>query len=281
MISVPNGYILIKTDTSIIVCKQSYEVHLLEQGIDRPDVLIRTADQIKNLHKGRADTPSLAIQGSPEERMIIRKYHRGGFFRFINRDLYWGTNRHFTELAVTVEAAEMGIPVPEILAAVSVRAAGPLYCGFLISKELTHACDLPAYITTHAKSRETFQEDKKDLLKKTAETIRLMHDKGFYHGDLNMKNILVDVDNPGNIYIIDWDKSRAKQRVTAAERSTNLIRFCRSMAKFSCAGLPLTEADQLFVLTSYWSDPDRVETDLHALKRTLALRKPLWRLLKR
>ena len=67
----------------------------------------------------------------------------GGLMRFINRDLYLDGERSFRELAITSAAARCGIPTVEVLAAVSIKAAGPLYRCFLFTRELPGCIDLP------------------------------------------------------------------------------------------------------------------------------------------
>ncbi len=103
-----------------------------------------------------------------------------------------------------------------------------------------------------------------------------MHDNGLYHGDLNLKNIIVDSANPKLVYIIDWDKSRCSERLTNSEKRVNVLRFCRSMAKFSKYGLPFTEDDQFFFLEVYWGDRKKAQKDLFRLKLTLAARRSIW-----
>lgn len=279
MIKVPHGYSLSKHGPSTIVIKKSYEECLLKQEISNPESLISSFRSKGNLHSGRGSVPSIPIEGSPGDRMVIRKYLRGGFLRFFNRDIYLGQHRPFRELSITVEAALKGIPTPDILAAINIKVLGSFYRGYLVSKELPSCCDLPAFITRIAKDKkETLLEKNRDVIRRTAGLIRSMHDKGFYHGDLNMKNIIVDTVNPHNIYIIDWDKSRYKGKLRQSEKRANVLRFCRSMAKLSRSGLPLTYNDQLFFLEAYWDDKSRARRDFQRLRMSLSVRSIIWRI---
>ena len=81
-----------------------------------------------------------------------------------------------------------------------------------------------------------------------ARAVRVMHDQGFYHGDLNLKNILIDAEQRNTVYIIDWDKSQEQENISPAQRSSNMVRCCRSMVKLREQGLALTERDQLYFL---------------------------------
>ncbi len=284
MINVPPGYTLIENALSIIIVRKDYEDRLTKQGIHNPDRLIDLALQDKkDLHLGRGAVPSIPIEGSLEEKMVIRKYLRGGFIRFLNHDVFWGLKRPLRELLITVEAFAKGIPTLEVLSAISIKTRGPFYRGYLITKELSSFTDLASYLTALASSssKEMFFKKKDGILKSVAETVNLMHDRGFYHGDLNLKNILIDNLNPEKICIIDWDKSRSKERLTRSEKSANVRRFCRSMAKLSRYGLPLTEKDLMIFLETYWQGTEtasqEVKRDLQRIRLSLALRSFFWK----
>jgi len=238
-----------------------------------------------HLHHGRGSVPSIDIEGFPGEKMVIRKYLRGGFLRFFNRDVYLGKHRPFKELFLAVQALSRGIPTSDLLAAVNIKVYGRLYRGYLVSKELSSCCDLPSYLTSLAQNKEGgFLQEKRKIIKRIAGLIRLMHDKGFYHGDLNLKNILIDKINPQNIYIIDWDKSRLKPSLNMSDRRANMLRFCRSMTKFKGYGFPLTERDQLFFLKNYWQGNKKIQSEIRKLllrlRFSLAIRSPVWKLSK-
>jgi tRNA A-37 threonylcarbamoyl transferase component Bud32 len=130
-----------------------------------------------------------------------------------------------------------------------------------------------------------FLQEKRKIIKRVAGLIRLMHDKGFYHGDLNLKNILIDKINPQNVYIIDWDKSRLKPNLNMSDRKANMLRFCRSMAKFKEYGFPITERDQLFFLKNYWQGNKKIQSEIRKLllrlRFSMAIRSPVWKLSKK
>ncbi len=279
MISIPQGYSLLQKGPATIVVKSSYRDVLLDQGIADPESMLQRYSGINHYQRGRDTAPAIQIEGSADEKMVIRKYLRGGLMRFVNRNLYIGPDRPFNELRVTVEASSKGIPTADILAAVSIKSASLLYRGYLFSKELSSCCDLSAYLKECLQNhRATFSNIKKQLLQKAAGLISAMHDNGLYHGDLNLKNILINRLNPEQMYIIDWDKSRAQQCLDSSERRANVLRFCRSMAKHSGSGLPLTERDRLFFLENYWKDITQAQRDLKKLRISLAVRNGMWKI---
>ncbi len=146
MFTLPTGYELITKGRAVIALHEGYRDCLLSQGIGDPERLLRSADPQQS-PCGRGAVPSLPVSGFPAERMMARQYLRGGLMRFINRDLYLDAKRSFRELAITSAAARSGIPTVEILAAVSIKAAGPLYRCFLFTRELPGCIDLPAYLS--------------------------------------------------------------------------------------------------------------------------------------
>ena len=277
MFAIPSGYELLRKGRASIAVHERYRDCLLGQGIGDPDTLLRSAAALQS-PSGRGAVPSLPVSGFPAERMMARQYLRGGLMRFINRDLYLDAERSFRELAITVDAARCGVPTVEVLAAVSIRAAGPLHRCFLFSRQLPGCIDLPSYLSGRAASG-TFQQDKRAVLERSAAAVRLMHDKGFFHADLNMKNILVDTAAPESLYIIDWDKSQRFDRLNDARRMSNAVRFCRSMIKLAGKGVPVYEEDAELFLRIYCRDEQLAQDCLRELRRTVALRRRFWKLL--
>ena len=111
-------------------------------GLGDPERLC--AQQTGRMHAGRGAMPVIELDSS-SERIVVRKYRRGGLLRFLNADVFLGPQRPFNELAVTLRAAQAGIPVADIVGALSLRVYGPLYRHYLVSRELTDCCDLPTW----------------------------------------------------------------------------------------------------------------------------------------
>jgi len=279
----PPGFVHITRGRINIAVRDEYRELLLNQGIESPEKLLAACSQGIAVHTGRGVNPSIPIQGCAHENMVIRKYRRGGMLRFFMPDIYWGGHRPFRELCVTAEALQRGIPTVSVLAAVTEQVAGPLYRGYLISRELPSSRDLPDVLKSLAMSpaQERFTK-KRAILTQVAQAVSSMHDRGFYHGDLNLKNILMATHHEDTVYILDWDKSWYKEKLSQAERSRNVLRFCRSMTKLKEKGLPFTERDQLFFLRAYWGDDKsmmkRLRRDFMRMKLSLGLRKMRWKI---
>ena len=280
-VTCPPGFALIRDSHTTVVVREDYKSELLLQGIDNPEKLRALCRDSSARYSGRGATPAVPIEGRTGERMIIKTYRRGGLLRFLVRDLYWGDSRPIKELCVGAAALQAGIPTAVVLAAVAFHVAGPFCRGYLITRELSGCKDLPAFLNTArgGSAEEKFRQ-RRTLLARAARAIRAMHDRGFYHGDLNLKNILIDAEHQNTVYIIDWDKSRAQENISLAQRSSNMVRCCRSMIKLSRQGLALTERDQLFFLASYWGEDKnikkRLRRDFARMRLFLRLRKLRW-----
>lgn len=277
----PPGFTIYQDGSKTVIVRKDYEQRLLRQGIASPDDLMAAFQSSGFVYSGRGAMLAVPIQDCSQEKMIIRKYRRGGLLRFVSRDVYWTRARPMQELAIGVEAALKGIPTSDILAAVRVKILGPFYKGYLISKELSSCRDLPAFLKMVAENAEhRMHKEKREVLARVAAAIRFMHDKGFYHGDLNLKNFLIDVADNKKVYIIDWDKSRLKTALKLSDRRKNILRFCRSMEKLRLQGLPITKRDQLFFLAAYWQTDQhakkRLRKDYIHLKLTLSMRRWRW-----
>lgn len=262
-------------------CEQQGGVHLvlhtalaetlLRLGIRDPQRLLRSTPPA-GLH-GRGPVVAVPLPGRDNEPLILRPCLRGGLLRHANHDLYWGPNRPLRELAVAEAAHRAGIATAEPLAAVSVRALGPLWRCYLATRQLTGYADLPTFISRipgHDPAAIS------SLLDRTADAIRRMHEAGIIHGDLNLKNILVGDTARQRIAIIDWDKSVLQFALSQRQRDTNLVRFCRSMAKLRDAGVPIPAGAATRFLARYWHEDAtgaHARRNLAQLTRSLRIRR--------
>lgn len=165
--------------------------------------------------RGRA----LAVDSPPGEA-VLRIYHRGGMVRHLTRStyVYAGANRTrpFAEWRVTRRLFDLGLPVPEPLAAAFER-RGPFYTGALLTRRIPGALPLPK-----AASRMT-SEDWKNLGRMLGEAAAA----GLRHPDLNANNVLMD--GKGKFWLLDFD--RAWIADNAFDPGPMIGRLQRSMRK--------------------------------------------------
>ncbi|TAJ79383.1 hypothetical protein EPO44_19340 [bacterium] len=164
------------------------------------------------------------------ETALVRTYRHGGLLRHVTGDCFFTwPPRPFRELAITAEVSRRGVPTLEILAAWVERLNGPFYRGWLMTRELKGADDLWVAL----QSEYYAENDRGPLLQAVARGIRRMHDQGIYHGDLNLKNIMVRREGGRVVsYIIDFDKAELFSReVPVGKAERNLRRLLRSVCK--------------------------------------------------
>jgi 3-deoxy-D-manno-octulosonic acid kinase len=176
---------------------------------------------------------------------VLRQYLRGGWAARISRDRYFFTgfegSRPLAEFRIMEQLSGAGLPVPAPLAALC-RRHGLHYSGWLMTRRITNAIPLADLLLVRS--------DDPELWRGTGRCIRRFHDYGLVHADLNARNILVD--RTGEIYLIDFDRARFKQR-GAAVFAANIKRFRRSLEKL----WPLDASDRIDacwedLLEGYW-----------------------------
>jgi 3-deoxy-D-manno-octulosonic acid kinase len=150
-------------------------------------------------------------------RVVLRRYRRAGLAARFSDDAYlWlglARSRPYRELVLTARLHEMGLPVPQPLAA-RIERHGFFYRASLITRQIEGAkalCDCDEI-----------------PWEKVGETIALFHRAGLYHSDLNARNILIDED--GKVWLIDFDKCDFRQ-AHQKWHAENLMRLQRSLRK--------------------------------------------------
>ena len=184
-------------------------------------------------NRGSAFRVNLA--GGPE--IFARRARRGGLVRFFLSDVYLGTNpRPMRELAVTVEARQRGIAVAEPLGAM-VEWVGPallqtMYRGFFLTRALA-GMTLWEFVQT-----DDDPTVRAHVLREAHAAIDTMHNKGLFHADLNLHNLLVTKSGESfAVVILDLDKSRLMDdAVPPGMRRANAARLIRSCRKLDPAG---------------------------------------------
>jgi len=155
----------------------------------------------------------------------LRHYLRGGLIRHFNKDRYLWTSlestRAWQEFHVLFLLFNEGLPSPQPVAA-HVRRHGFSYQADIITALIKDSNTL-ASLLKHKKLDKT-------TWKNIGKTIRLFHDKGLDHADLNAHNILFDKNN--KIYVIDFDRAVIRADI-GRWKQNNLNRLLRSLKKLA------------------------------------------------
>lgn len=270
----PKHFVKIEKSPLTLWIRKEYLERLIDQGIERIEVLIENSIAEKYFD-GRGLLKSLEIKDSGGERMVIRSYLHGGLYGLINKDLFWGKFRPLKELVISDEVSKRGIATALILAALSKKISGPFYKSKIITKEISNAVDLVNFLQKLKEKSEIERlKIKFGLIKCIAATIRKMHDQGVYHADLHLKNVMVHENPKGDfaIYLIDFDKSVIREKITLKERIKNLMRFNRSAEKMKMKGLPITYSDQWKFLREYFKNNEEIIRSVKKLIRLYLLK---------
>lgn len=160
---------------------------------------------------------------TPFGAAVLRRYLRGGWPAKVSRDRYlfngWERSRPQDEFRILADLATHGFPVPDPLAAMTLR-NGPFYTGSLLTRRIPGALPLAELMQPRCEDDE--------LWIKAGACIRSFHDFGLVHADLNARNILVDGED--RIFLIDFDRARISRGDTRACVS-NINRLRRSFEK--------------------------------------------------
>jgi tRNA A-37 threonylcarbamoyl transferase component Bud32 len=212
--------------------KKEYEHSLSAQDMDKLFNLHKDADKLNVSYHGRTPCKTILMESLNNESFVVRDYWHGGLFGKILRDFFWDRLRPLKELSICEVASKSGVKTTEVIAIVKNKIIGPLYKCRLVSKEITSAIDLMVLLLNPEKNQ--FVAQKRQIINKVAKAVKEMHDAGIYHADLHLKNILVQFAEDGkvNVYIIDLDKSRQREKISLHKKMKNIMRLDRSLEKF-------------------------------------------------
>jgi len=156
---------------------------------------------------------------------VVRPYRRGGAVETFNRRRYFLGDRAFSELVSTHRLRRRGAPVPEALAAVQ-SAMRPGYEACLVTRRI------PKVQTAAAVLAGANQAYRARVLESVGRAIRLLHEAGGVHADLNAHNIVVPAEGEGTAFVIDLDRAAVLDGPAPERRAlANLRRLRRSLVK--------------------------------------------------
>jgi len=193
--------------------------------------------------------PRLLVDGS---RVLVRRARRGGLIGRFVPDVFCGRCRPFGELQVAERARARGVPTPEVVAASRTTLLGPFYRGAVYTKELTGTSDLQSYLASVTQCPDaTSLRRKRDTVREAGRVVRVAHDAGLYHADLQLRNVLVRHDVTPAVFLVDLDKAVWREPLPRRSRIMNLLRLSRSAAKAARSGLCITRTDVIRFLEGY------------------------------
>ncbi len=211
------------------------------------------------------------------ECFVVRRYRRGGLFRWLFPRTSFAPERPFRELVLADSLAKSGVRTPEVVAARAVRwgrdrgisAVRPGWRLELVSRRVDNAVDL-------AEALEAIREGgvpaaaRARLFRTAGALIRDLHGVGFLHSDLTPRNILVRAEALRSAapepWILDLDRSVFVADITDAERRRNLRRLFRSLRRRESRGRSfVSRSDYAHFFRGYDPDGRRWKADWRAI----------------
>ena len=204
-IPIPPSFSLIKKGNILLLLNEEYKDLLLQQGIEDIDTFVARYAGAKQHSGGRSLHPSIPLREG--QRMVLRRYLHGGLLRAVTRDLYALGSRSFRELALTEEIRSAGIPTIRPIGAVHQSFIFPFYRAYLLTLEVPGARNLIQFfqdIGSHPVGEVLAL--KRKIIRAAGRLVRQFHDSGFFHADLQLRNLLI-ADH--HVLLIDFDRSCA------------------------------------------------------------------------
>lgn len=270
---IPHSFSLIRKGKVFLLLKDEYKDDLLQQGIDELETLLKVHRDPTYYLGGRTPHPSIPIKEG--KRMLIRRYSHGGLLRVLNRNLYFFGSRSFQELVVTEKIRSIGIPTIQPIGAIHQPVLPHLYQACLISLEIPYAINLFEYfqgIGLHPPQEKLLA--KRGVLRAAGRLLRQFHQAGFFHGDLQLKNILKVGEQ---LFLIDFDKTYQKPSLSIKERIKNLLRLNRSVEKWNRLRQSLTRTDCWRFFLAYAGNDKKIRQAMKKALRTHSIRSFFYR----
>jgi tRNA A-37 threonylcarbamoyl transferase component Bud32 len=269
---IPPSFSLVRKGKVFLLLRDEYKDHLLKQGIEDIKTFLQSHRQTSRYLRGRVLHPSVPLKEGT--RIVIRRYQHGGLLSVLTRDLYLFGSRSFQELALTARIRTCGVSTVEPIGAIH-RSVGPFYKAYLLSLEISEAKDLIQYfqeIGSHP-SRERLLH-KRRTIRSAGLLVHQFHEAGFFHGDLQLRNMLVSGDK---LFLIDFDHSYHREVLSVEERKKNLLRLNRSVEKWKRLGLPITWTDRLRFFRAYAEKDEEMSKTMKRALRTYSIRRLFYR----
>lgn len=194
--------------------------------------LLKTADSFLTEKKSLLrDTVLVTLARLPasisgEQRWLLRRTNYGKRDARV-RDLFRpsGPMRAFRR---GLDFERAGLPTPRVLAAGIGRRWHLPAKGYLLVEEIQPAETLVEHLRSHGQIPGT-------AIRRVAQAVVRMHDRGFTHGDLTINNVLLDEQLLP--WFIDLERARSRARpVNWSEAVEDFFRFARHVPTLGFAG---------------------------------------------
>lgn len=215
-------------------------------GVDGDSASIPASDLSGRYPLGRIDANG--------RELLVRRFAHGGLFRWLTGERFADPDRPFDELRLAARLRRAGVRTPAVVAARAVRAGWlPGWRLALVSERVPASRDLATVMERH-RAGEGEPLERHQLIRELGSLLRSLHDFGFEHVDLQLRNLLARREAPSGarLWIIDLDRSRLGPPLVRQVRERNLARLLRSARRRDRRGTPiLASTDLVRLLIAY------------------------------
>lgn len=216
-----------------LVVSSEYSERIRAEGWTNPHRFDEMMAQARRVTGGRG--PNWILEWTDtEERIRVRPCRRGGVLGSMLGDRSWSASRVLREFTVWTTLRQQKIPLPVPVLAVS-RRQGFFWRSAFASIECQNARNGFDWLEGDPPPVQLAA-----MCISFARSLRQLHDAGAIHGDLQLRNVLIESDTshahdervvPRNCMFIDLDRTRIVDCVSARQRIQELLRFARSLEK--------------------------------------------------
>lgn len=271
----PPGFVLADGGGRALYASAENASEAVALGLDRPETW-ESALASGSARSGRGATAVIGRAAPPDWR--IKRMRRGGMTARLWRDRYPRPRRLVAMIDASREAVARGVPAPRPVALLLEQAPAALVRGWAAFEEVARGEDLAARARRGALTR--------DDLRAALVAVRLLHERGIDHADLNLGNLLVrnGPDGAGvEAFVLDLDRARLGPTapLSPARRRAALRRLARSCAKITGSPAPLGPGTESAWIELYAGDDPglarRLERGHTAGRLGLAWHRAGWR----
>jgi tRNA A-37 threonylcarbamoyl transferase component Bud32 len=207
----------------------------------------------------------------PDQPIRVRPCQHGGVFGPWLRDRALTPNRVFREFAIWIALRERRIPIPVPVFAIS-RRQGFFWRSAFASLECRGALDGIEWLSNNPSPLQL-----RKVCLSFAKALRQFHDVGAIHGDLHIRNLLIEWRDPDapesapSCLLIDLDRTRIQSRVSPRQRMAELLRLLRSLEKTGNAAIASSRI-RAFTLSSYCAGDRELRREMLCWSRFEAIR---------
>ena len=229
--ALPDGFRVVEGERGVMACREAHLEALLASGFS-PDGRHRaggTSELEDAAESGREPLGRLDLDGVA---CLARRFSHGGLARVVTGRRFKDPARPFDELNLSEALRDAGVPTPRVLAARAVRAFPRGFELTLVTERVSGTLDL-GHLLGAVRRGELAAGDLRRALDSAGALVKLIHDAGCLHADLQPANILLHEGCWGEAWILDLDRSRIEDGggLREAARVQNLARLWRHVSR--------------------------------------------------